>query len=56
LERITAQLIDAQDAAHSWADRFDGSLDAIFDLQDEVATRVEPGAEVVGRRGRRVVE
>src|SRR5712672_178325 len=35
--RITAQLIDATDGAHLWADRFDGALDDIFDLQDKVA-------------------
>src|SRR6185437_2540000 len=38
--RITGQLIDAATAAHIWADRFDGALDDIFDLQDEVASRV----------------
>jgi adenylate cyclase len=38
--RITAQLIDAQNSAHLWADRFDGSLDDIFDLQDRVASSV----------------
>ena len=38
--RITAQLIDAQNGAHIWADRFDGSLDDIFDLQDRVASGV----------------
>ncbi len=38
--RITAQLIDAQSGAHLWADRFDGSLEDIFDLQDKIATRV----------------
>ena len=38
--RITAQLIEALDAAHLWADRFDGSLEDIFDLQDKVATSV----------------
>jgi adenylate cyclase len=38
--RITGQLIDAATGAHLWADRFDGSLDDIFDLQDEVASRV----------------
>jgi TolB-like protein len=32
--RITAQLIDATNGAHLWADRFDGSLEDIFDLQD----------------------
>ena len=36
--RITAQLIDALSGAHLWADRFDGSLEDIFDLQDKVAT------------------
>jgi TolB-like protein/class 3 adenylate cyclase len=38
--RITAQLIEALDAAHLWADRFDGSLEDIFDLQDKVASSV----------------
>jgi tetratricopeptide (TPR) repeat protein len=38
--RITAQLIDAQSGAHLWADRFDGSLEDVFDLQDRVATSV----------------
>jgi len=38
--RITAQLIDATDGAHLWADRFDGALDDIFDLQDKVAVSV----------------
>jgi len=38
--RITAQLIDATDSAHLWADRFDGSLDGIFELQDRVAVSV----------------
>ena len=33
--RITAQLIEAETGTHLWADRFDGSLDAIFDLQDQ---------------------
>jgi TolB-like protein len=38
--RITAQLIDATNGAHLWADRFDGSLEDIFDLQDKVASSV----------------
>jgi adenylate cyclase len=38
--RITAQLIDALSSAHVWADRFDGSLADVFDLQDKVATSV----------------
>jgi adenylate cyclase len=38
--RIPAQLIDAISGAHIWADRFDGSLDDILDLQDRVASSV----------------
>jgi adenylate cyclase len=38
--RIRAQLIDAQSGAHLWADRFDGSLEDVFDLQDKVAAGV----------------
>jgi adenylate cyclase len=38
--RITAQLIDALTGAHLWADRFDGSLEDVFDLQDRVASSV----------------
>jgi TolB-like protein len=38
--RITAQLIEAETGAHLWADHFDGSLEDVFDLQDEVATSV----------------
>jgi len=38
--RITAQLIDAIADAHLWADRFDGSLEDVFDLQDQVAISV----------------
>jgi adenylate cyclase len=34
------QLIDAQSGAHLWADRFDGSLADVFDLQDSVASSV----------------
>jgi adenylate cyclase len=38
--RITGQLIDAASGAHLWADRFDGSLEDVFDLQDKVASSV----------------
>jgi len=38
--RITGQLIDATTGAHLWADRFDGSLEDVFDLQDKVASGV----------------
>jgi adenylate cyclase len=38
--RITGQLIDGLTGAHIWADRFEGSLNDVFDLQDEITTRV----------------
>jgi TolB-like protein len=38
--RITGQLIEASTGAHLWADRFDGALEDIFDLQDEVTASV----------------
>jgi adenylate cyclase len=38
--RITGQLIEAMTGAHLWADRFDGSLEDVFDLQDKVASSV----------------
>jgi TolB-like protein/DNA-binding response OmpR family regulator len=42
--RIAAQLIDATSGAHVWADRFDGSLEDVFALQDNV---VVSGAGVI---------
>jgi len=38
--RISAQLIEAETGAHLWADRFDGSLEDLFNLQDKVAASV----------------
>jgi TolB-like protein/class 3 adenylate cyclase len=38
--RITGQLIDASTGAHLWADRFEGALDDIFGLQDEITGNV----------------
>jgi adenylate cyclase len=38
--RITAQLIDATGGAHLWADKFDGPLEDIFELQDRVTSAV----------------
>jgi Predicted integral membrane protein len=35
--RITAQLIDARLDEHIWAERFDGSMEDIFDVQDKIA-------------------
>jgi TolB-like protein len=38
--RITGQLIDTSTGGHLWADRFDGDLENIFDLQDQVTASV----------------
>jgi adenylate cyclase len=43
--RITGQLIDTATGAHIWADRFDGALDDIFELQDQVASNVAGAIE-----------
>jgi adenylate cyclase len=38
--RITGQLIDAVSGTHLWADRFDGVIEDVFELQDKVASSV----------------
>jgi adenylate cyclase len=38
--RVTAQFIDAETGHHIWADKFDRQLEDIFDLQDEISTRI----------------
>ena len=38
--RIAGQLVEAETGHHVWADRFDGKLEDIFDLQDQVAEHV----------------
>jgi TolB-like protein len=38
--RVTGQFIEAESGHHLWADRFDGELVDIFDLQDQLVTRV----------------
>ena len=48
--RITGQLIDAESGTHLWADRFDGDLDDVFELQDRmtesVVGAIEPSLRV----------
>jgi TolB-like protein/class 3 adenylate cyclase len=50
--RITGQLIDAATGAHLWAERFDGALEDIFDLQDKVTQQVigAIAPKLIGRR------
>jgi len=48
--RITGQLIDAATGAHLWADRFDGGLDDVFDLQDKITASVVGAIEPTMRK------
>jgi TolB-like protein len=47
--RITAQLVEAETGVHLWADRFDGSMEDVFEFQEEATRRVvaavAPGIE-----------
>jgi adenylate cyclase len=49
-----AQLIDAVTGTHLWADRFDGSLEDVFELQDQIAISaagvIEPTLQVAETR------
>jgi len=44
--RITAQLIDAGDGSHLWAERYDRDLTDIFEVQDEVTQRIVDALKV----------
>lgn len=48
--RITGQLIDAATGTHLWADRFDGRLEDVFDLQDEITANVVGALEPTMRK------
>jgi adenylate cyclase len=48
--RITGQLIDTNRGAHIWADRFDSTLDDVFELQDRVASSVAGAIEPTLRK------
>ncbi|MDP6690364.1 MAG: hypothetical protein QF384_12785, partial [Alphaproteobacteria bacterium] len=38
--RVTAQMIEANSGRHVWADRYDGQLEDIFDLQDNITNTI----------------
>jgi adenylate cyclase len=44
--RLTAQLIDSLDGHHLWADRYDGGVDDVFDLQDRITQEIVSALEV----------
>jgi TolB-like protein/tetratricopeptide (TPR) repeat protein len=45
--RINAQLIDALSGGHEWAERYDGSLDDVFSMQDQIIASIVDELEVV---------
>lgn len=44
--RITAQLIDAIDGHHLWAERYDSDLKNIFALQDEITMKIVSALQI----------
>jgi TolB-like protein len=44
--RINAQLIDTVSGGHLWAERYDGNLSDIFDLQDEIGDKIVSALQV----------
>jgi adenylate cyclase len=44
--RLTAQLIDSLNGSHVWADRFEGDLDDVFELQDRITQDIVAALEV----------
>ncbi len=54
--RVTAQLIEAETGSHIWADRFDRTMEDLFDLQDELTGAIVSNvAPEIGAHERRIV-
>ncbi|MGH7724250.1 MAG: protein kinase domain-containing protein [Candidatus Eiseniibacteriota bacterium] len=49
--RITAQLINAADGFHLWADRYDRTLEDVFAVQEEIASSIAEALRVALRPG-----
>jgi len=45
--RITAQLIDATNDAHVWAQKYSGNLDDVFDIQEKVSRSIVDALKVM---------
>ena len=52
--RITAQLIKSEDGVHLWSETYDGTLDNIFDLQEEVSRAIAEELQVLLSVGKNV--
>ena len=44
--RITAQLIDGVNDSHLWAEKYNGTLDDVFDIQEKVSRSIADGLEI----------
>jgi TolB-like protein/Flp pilus assembly protein TadD len=55
LIRVNAQLIDTETGAHVWAERFDKTRAELFDMQNEITTRLARSVdiEIIGAESRR---
>jgi serine/threonine protein kinase len=45
--RVSAQLIDTQSEEHLWADKYDGVIDDVFDIQDRVSSAIAKALSIV---------
>ncbi|RXV59253.1 transcriptional regulator [Roseovarius sp. A46] len=45
--RVTAQLIDGLTGGHVWSDRYDGRIEDVFDLQDEITRQVVSSIQTI---------
>ncbi len=49
--RITGQLIDGSTGGHVWANRYDGTLEDIFELQDQVTCQIVDALSIETEQG-----
>jgi len=52
--RLTAQLIDCEGGQHVWAERYDGVLDDVFELQDRITQEIVTALEIKISEGEQV--
>lgn len=48
--RVTAQMIDGLTGGHVWSDRYDGRIEDVFDLQDEITRQVVASIQTIVHR------
>ena len=53
--RVNVQLVDAETASHLWAERFDKPIADLFDMQDEIVSRLANtlNAQLIAAEARR---